>query len=187
MNSYKDRITDVLDFWFGKPGEADYLQSKSFWYGSDEDDKLVRKELAEDYERARSGTLESWTELVEGSIALIILLDQVPRNIFRDKAQAYATDDMALAVARKVIEKGWDKDQPPIIRRYIYSPFNHSENIDDQKKSVELFSDLGDSDHLIWAINFYNTVKTHGRFPHRDRVLGRSPRMGRNLESAFRS
>lgn len=173
---FKDRITDVLDFWFGKPGEADYLQSKSFWYGSEEDDRLVRRELSADYERARSGKLESWTDTVEGSIALILLLDQVPRNIFRDKAQAYATDDMAVAVARKVVERGWDKEQPTIIRRYIYSPFNHSENIEDQKRSVELFTELGDGNHLYWAKNFYDTILAHGRFPHRDRVLGRTGR-----------
>lgn len=176
MSEFKDRITDVLDFWFGKPGEADYLQSKRFWYGSPEDDELVRRELSADYERARSGKLESWTDTVEGSIALIILLDQVPRNIFRDKAQAYATDDMALEVARKVVERGWDKDQPTVIRRYIYSPFNHSENLDDQKRSVELFTELGDGDHLYWAKNFYDIILAHGRFPHRDRILGRTGR-----------
>ena len=175
MMNYKDRITDILDFWFGKPGDNDYLQSKSFWYGNAEDDRLVKEMLGDDYERARAGKLESWPDTAEGSIALVLLLDQVPRNIFRDKPQAYETDKQALEVAGKIVDQGWDKEQPSIIRRYIYSPFNHSENIEDQKRSVELFSELGDPEHLYWAKNFFATIKTHGRFPHRDRILGRTP------------
>ena len=174
MSNYRDRITDVLDFWFGKPGHYDYLRSKSFWYGNPDDDKLVRQELGDDYERARAGQLDGWSDTPEGSIALILLLDQVPRNIFRDKPQAYETDSKALIVARKIVDQGWDKDQPSIIRRYIYSPFNHSENLEDQQRSVELFTELGDPEHLYWAKNFYTTIKTHGRFPHRDRILHRT-------------
>lgn len=176
MANYKDRITDVLDFWFGKPGDDDYLRSKSFWYGNAEDDTQVRQELAEDYERARAGELDNWTDTAEGSIALVLLLDQVPRNIFRDTPQAYATDEKALEVAKKIVDKGWDKEQPAIIRRYIYSPFNHAENVQDQERSVELFTELGDPEHLYWAQNFHSVIKNHGRFPHRDRILGRSGR-----------
>lgn len=167
-------IQNVLDFWFGKPGDSDYLKSKSFWYGNESDDQLVRDTLGDDYEKAKSGELDSWTDNVNGSIALIILLDQVPRNIFRDQPQAYETDPKALEIAKKIVDNGWDKDQPSIIRRYIYSPFNHSENLDDQERSVQLFTKLGDSQHLYWAKNFYDIIKVHGRFPHRDRILGRT-------------
>lgn len=165
---------DVLDFWFGKPGDWDYLKSKSFWYGNESDDKLVRDTLGDVYEQAKSGKLDSWTENVDGAIALIILLDQVPRNIFRDQPKAFETDSKALEIAKKVVDNGWDIDQPNIIRRYIYSPFNHSENLEDQERSLQLFTKLGDEEHLYWARNFHSIIKTHGRFPHRDRILGRS-------------
>lgn len=170
-----NNIARVLNFWFGKKGSPDYLKPKSFWYGSKEDDEIVRKNLAEDFQYAKTGKLDSWSDESEGAIALILLLDQVPRNIFRDTPQAYATDAKALDIANKVVEKGWDKNQPAIVRRYIYSPFNHSESIDDQKRSVVLFKQLGDPNHLYWAEKFYNTIKEHGRFPHRDKILNRKP------------
>lgn len=163
----------VCNFWFGKIGDPDYLRPKSFWYGSEQDDILVREKLGNAYEDAKAGKLSDWSDDVEGSLALILLLDQVPRNIFRDKPEAYATDDKALSVAKNVVAKKWDKDQPTTIRRYLYSPFNHSENIKDQEESLRLFKELGDPTHLYWATNFYETVKAHGRFPHRDKILGR--------------
>lgn len=172
--STSKRIQHVLNFWFGKPTDADYLKSKSFWYGNDEADRLVRQTLAGDYEKAKSGDYDDWSDSADGAIALIILLDQVPRNIFRDTPQAYATDGNALEIAKKIVDNGWDRNQPPIVKRYMYSPFNHSENIEDQKRSVELFTKLGEADHLHWAQHFYNTIRTHGRFPHRDKILGRS-------------
>ncbi|ODV96522.1 hypothetical protein PACTADRAFT_48362 [Pachysolen tannophilus NRRL Y-2460] len=165
---------DVLEFWFGKVGEPGYLKAKSFWYGNEEDDKLVAEKLGSYYEEAKNGGLSNWADIPDGSIALIILLDQVPRNIFRNKAQAYATDNLALSVAKKMVENGWDKNQPTVVRRYVYSPFNHSENLEDQKRSLELFTDLGDPTHMYWARNFYETIKKYGRFPHRDEILGRS-------------
>lgn len=152
----------------------DYLQSKSFWYGSPDDDRYVREKLGDLYEKAKSGELDNWSDTAEGGLALIILLDQVPRNIFRDTPQAYATDDRALVVARKMIQAKWDKNMPNIQRRYVYSPFNHSEKLPDQETSVRLFTELGEADHLYWAKSFYNTIKQHGRFPHRDHILGRN-------------
>lgn len=173
QTSTSNRIQYVLDFWFGHPSDADYLKSKSFWYGNEQDDAYVRKMLADDYEKAKSGHYGQWSDSVDGAIALILLLDQVPRNIFRDKPEAYATDSEALEIAKKIIVNGWDENQPTVIRRYIYSPFNHSENLEDQSRSVELFTKLGDREHLHWAQSFYNTIKSFGRFPHRDKILGR--------------
>jgi uncharacterized protein (DUF924 family) len=97
----------------------------------------------------------------------------VPRNIFRNTPEAYATDSKALEIAKIAVNKGWDKGMPDIQRRYIYSPFNHSENLEIQKRSVELFTELGDSQHLFWAKSFYDTIKKYGRFLHRDQILGR--------------
>lgn len=168
-----NRIQYVLDFWFGNPSDADYLKSKSFWYGNKQDDAFVREMLADDHEKAKSGHYEDWSNSVDGAIALIILLDQVPRNIFRDTPQAYATDSEALEVAKKAIANGWDENQPTVVRRYMYSPFNHSENLEDQRRSVEFFTKLGDREHLHWAKSFYDTIERYGRFPHRDKILGR--------------
>ncbi|THC96318.1 hypothetical protein EYZ11_004223 [Aspergillus tanneri] len=166
---------DVLDFWFGPRSSPDYLKEKSFWYGGAADDAYVRAHLGETYEAAKEGKLDTWiqTGQGEGALALILLLDQVPRNIFRGTPLAYATDSKAIAVARQAVESGWDKQMPPIQRRYIYSPFNHSENLEDQKMSLKLFTELGDRYHLHWAQDFYNQIKRDGRFTHRDHILGR--------------
>lgn len=167
---------NVLDFWFGPKSSPGYLKQKSFWYGSPSDDALVRKELGESYEAAKEGTLDTWTQAGEGegALALILLLDQVPRNIFRNSPQAYATDDKAISVSRYAVKQGWDKALPTIQRRYLYSPFNHSENLADQELSVKLFTGLGDPYHLHWAKDFRDQIKRNGRFVHRDSILGRS-------------
>lgn len=169
--------TKVLDFWFGPKGSPGYLEAKHFWYGSKRsDDEYVEKHLGNDYEVAKTGQLDNWKELGEGegALALIILLDQVPRNIFRNTPKAYATDSHALEIARyAVLEKGWDKKFPDIQRRYLYSPFNHSENLKDQEESLRLFTELGDDFHLHWAKDFYDQIKKNGRFIHRDPILGR--------------
>ncbi|UXI22734.1 hypothetical protein NH340_JMT08677 [Sarcoptes scabiei] len=168
------RIKHVLDFWFGDPDDSDFLQPKSFWYGSTiEQDDYVRENLCEDYEDARKGALDHWSKSINGAIALILLLDQVPRNIYRDQPKSFETDEKALEIARDVVNRGWDRNQPNIIRRYIYSPFNHSENLADQERSVELYTDIGEKEHLYWAKNFHAIIKAYGRFPHRDRILGR--------------
>jgi uncharacterized protein (DUF924 family) len=171
-NSYRD----VLDIWFGPRSSPTYLQKKSFWYGnSAADDAYVRDHLGEMYQAAKEGKLDAWmqTGQGEGALALILLLDQVPRNMFRGTPQAYATDSKAIAVARQAVESGWDEGMPTIQKRYIYSPLNHSESLEDQTLSLKLFTELGDSHHLRWAQDFYNQIKRDGRFIHRDQILGR--------------
>jgi uncharacterized protein (DUF924 family) len=167
---------NVLDFWFGQKSTRDYLKEKSFWYGSPSDDAYLRKNLGDSYQEAKDGRLDEWMRdgEGEGALALILLLDQVPRNIFRGTPQAYATDSKALTVARYAIEQNWDKRLPTIQRRYMYSPFNHSEDMKDQEDSVKLFTELGDSYHLQYAKDFRDQIKRNGRFTHRDRILGRS-------------
>lgn len=167
---------NVLDFWFGQKSTRDYLKEKSFWYGSPSDDAYLRKNLGDSYQEAKDGNLDEWMRdgEGEGALALILLLDQVPRNIFRGTPQAYATDSKALTVARYAIEQNWDKRLPTIQRRYMYSPFNHSEDLKDQEDSVKLFTELGDSYHLQYAKDFRDQIKRNGRFTHRDRILGRS-------------
>lgn len=170
--------TTVLDFWFSPPGSATYLQQKPFWYGNKASDAVVRQHLGPLYETASTTTtLDTWQDEGpdgEGALALILLLDQVPRNIFRDTPRAYATDAKARDVARHaVLERGLGNGLPGVMRRYLYSPFNHSEDLRDQEVSVRLFTELGDEGHLFWARRFYEDVKRDGRFVHRDGVLGR--------------
>lgn len=170
--------TTVLDFWFGPPRSATYLQQKPFWYGDKASDATVREKLGPLYETATfTTTLDAWQDEGtdgEGALALILLLDQVPRNIFRGTPRAYATDAKAREVARRaVLERGLGTGLPGVMRRYLYSPFNHSENLGDQEVSVRLFRELGDETHLFWATRFYEDIKRDGRFVHRDSVLGR--------------
>jgi uncharacterized protein (DUF924 family) len=165
----------VLDFWFGRKGSRDYLKEKSFWYGSPADDAHLRGIFSGDYKAAKDGQYDDWIQTGngEGALALIILLDQVPRNIFRGAPKAYATDDKAVSMARYAVEWGWDKGLHPIQRRYMYSPFNHSEKLADQEMSLKLFTELGDNKHLYWAQSSYDQIKQYGRFVHRDQILGR--------------
>lgn len=170
----RDHIKKILEFWFGAKTDADYLKPRTYWYGMNAiDDDLVYDNLQPYYEDALAGKYDHWSEEFDGALALIILFDQVPRNIFRGCPEAYATDSQALKIARLIVDNNWDKNQPLIIRRYIYSPFNHSEDLADQELSLKLFTEIGDPEHLYWATNFYQIIKVYGRFPHRDRILGR--------------
>ncbi|CAI7657127.1 unnamed protein product [Penicillium manginii] len=161
-----DFYQNVLDFWFGPKSSPDYLKEKSFWYGSPSDDAYD----------AKDGELNPWKSVGEGegAMALILLLDQVPRNIFRNTPLVYATDSQAISIAQYTIDKGLDKKLTVIQRRYMYSPFNHSENLKDQQTSVELCTELGDTYHLHWAKDLHDQIKRNGRFTHHDQILQRS-------------
>lgn len=167
-------IEKVLNFWFGKPGSADYLQPKLFWYGDAEADKKVTSALQADYVEASKGNYDSWKLSANGCLALLVLLDQAPRNMYRDTPKAYDTDSKALEIAKLILEKGWDKDQPAPIRRYMYSPFNHSENMADQEVSLRLYKSLGMPEAEYWGKHHHDEIKEHGRFRHRDVILGRN-------------
>ncbi|KAL4791394.1 hypothetical protein BDV19DRAFT_393139 [Aspergillus venezuelensis] len=107
----------------------------------------VRKHLEPFYHEAKDNLLDRWIHTAEGegALALILLLDQVPRNIFRGTPQAYATDEKAVTVARYAADKGWHRRLPAVQQRYLYSPFNYSEDLRDQEESVRLFTELGDA------------------------------------------
>ncbi|KAL4959334.1 uncharacterized protein BDV14DRAFT_193832 [Aspergillus stella-maris] len=159
MHRVSKSYTQVLDFWFGPKSSPNYLKQKSFWYGSPEDDAYVRKHLEPSYHEAKDNLLDGWIDTAdgEGALALILLLDQVPRNIF----------------PRYAVDKGWHRRLPAVQQRYLYSPFNHSEDLRDQKESLRLFTELGDAYHLRFARDFHDMVQRDGRFKHRDEILGR--------------
>lgn len=130
--------------------------------------------------------LEEWTTQPLGCLALIILLDQFPRNMFRGTPQAFATDPLALAVAQHTIAQGWDQQMLPVQRWFIYLPFEHSEDLACQQRSLELWQQLAsDSESqsaIAYAQKHYDVIQQFGRFPHRNAILGR---MSTPKEEAF--
>lgn len=168
----------VLDFWFGKPTDSDYGQQKKAWFIKNPAfDDLVRENLGDLYQQASSGLLDDWQREPLGCLALIILLDQVPRNIFRQTPQAFATDPKALAIARQAIAQNFDQYLLVVQKLFLYLPFEHSENLEDQRRSLELFSRLKDQpdaqSYIDYAQRHFEVIERFGRFPHRNQILGR--------------
>jgi len=151
---------EILDFWFGKPGEENYGQPRQIWFQPDQTfDEEVRRRFRLDYEAAADGKLAGWEETPEGSLALILLLDQVSNILYRGEAGAFATDAMAREGARKAIEKGFDQQFPSVHRWFFYLPVEHSEDRADQARSVEIYNRLvkheptdANWDALHWAV-----------------------------------
>src|SRR5262249_25651263 len=138
-----ERATALLDFWFGPPGDADRECHRQIWFRSTEEyDRTLREEFLRDYEAAAAGALRSWEVSAEGALALVLLLDQVPRNIFRETPRAYATDAAACATADRALGRAFDQMVPPAWRLFFYMPFHHSENVADQRRSVALSNAL---------------------------------------------
>jgi uncharacterized protein (DUF924 family) len=169
---------DVLAFWFGKEGEPGYGEFRDRWFRKDETfDREVADRFGGLYERAAAGELDSWREEAEGCLALVIVLDQFPRNMFRGDARTHATDGKALDTARYAIEHALDRELPGFQRMFLYMPFMHAEGVEDQRRSVELFEGLaaepGGPDVVEYAVGHREIVERFGRFPHRNAILGR--------------
>lgn len=161
---------DVLRFWFG---EEDAWREE--WFTKSEDfDREIRDRFEPLYACAASGNLDGWRESAEGALALIIVLDQFPRNMFRGDPRSYATDEKALATAKHAVDRAYDRELPPIRRTFLYMPFMHSEDRGDQRRSVDLFRGLGSGDSAGYAVRHMEIVERFGRFPHRNAVLGRA-------------
>ena len=164
--------TQLLTFWFQDHGEAD-------WFGGGPAfDAAVTERFAAWREALRSQPIEAFTPGAESALAAIILFDQVPRNAFRGTAEAFATDHIALGIARRAVELGFDASVTKDQKLFLYLPFEHSENIDDQRESVRLMSALGDQRLLQFALDHQSMIERFGRFPHRNKVLGRADRPG---------
>ena len=121
---------------------------------------------------AATGTLDGWAADADGALALLILLDQLPRNAWRGSGHMFATDGKALAIANAAIEDGLDRQVDETLRAFFYMPFMHSESLADQERCVELCADL--ADNLRFAILHRDIIQRFGRFPHRNAALGRS-------------
>lgn len=136
-------------------------------------DALVRLRLFRLHEQAAQGGLDSWDATAEGALALLILLDQAPRNMFRETLRAFATDGRALAVAEAAVARGLDLRVPSRLRHFFYLPFEHSEDPAAQARCVRLVSRMRDADTLRWAEIHADVIARFGRFPHRNAILGR--------------
>ncbi len=165
-------IAQVLEFWFA-PGRRD------FWFQASEAfDAEVRAALGPGHETAAAGALETWRRSAHGCLALCILLDQVPRNIFRGTPRAFATDASARAVANHALEHGFDlafedKDH----RMFLYLPLEHSEELADQDRCVALVRErIKDEEYMRPVERHREVIARFGRFPHRNAILGRPSR-----------
>jgi uncharacterized protein (DUF924 family) len=169
---------EVLAFWFGRESEEGYGELREAWFSRDPDfDREIRDRFEEVYEEAVAGELETWKEEAQSCLALIVVLDQFPRNMFRGDARMYAADGLALAAARHAVERAYDRELPPFQRMFVYLPFEHSENLENQRFSVELFrrlsEEMGSEDLMVYAVQHLRIVERFGRFPHRNEILGR--------------
>lgn len=170
---------EILDFWFGREGEEGYGEFREAWFTKDpEFDREVRDRFEGAYEEAAAGRLEHWKDEARSCLALIILLDQFTRNMFRGEPKTYATDDKALEAARHAVEHAYDRELTPYGRLFVYLPFEHSEDLEDQRFSVELFrglaAEMGSEDLLDYAVRHLEIIERFGRFPHRNEILGRA-------------
>lgn len=162
-----EEIPEVLDFWFAE-------DSKAHWFEpSAEFDRVVRRRFAKLLARADTGELDHWQENAEGCLALCILLDQVPRHVFRGDARAYAADDKALAVAEHAINRGLDRQLTRDGQQFLYMPFMHNEEMANQLRALALCEAAGLHEARQHAEEHLAIVRRFGRFPHRNAVLGR--------------
>jgi len=174
-----ERAKAVLDFWFGPEGDLNRERHREIWFKSTEEfDAAMRREFLADYEAAAAGELSSWEASPEGALALVLLLDQMPRNIFRSAPRAYEADAAARAAADRALERGFDRLVPPVWRRFFYMPFHHSENLVDQRRSVALFAAVPVESDRRGSLRRYGrpyieVIERFGRFPHRNEILGR--------------
>jgi len=163
-----DSAAGVPAYWFGE-GMAER------WFKRDPAfDREIRDRLLPLYRRAATGELDDWQATAQGALALVILLDQVPRNLFRDDPRAFATDAKALAVAKAIIEQGLDSGLSQAERVFLYLPLEHCESLADQEECVRLTGQLDENKEWCdYAIQHRDIIARFGRFPHRNAILGR--------------
>jgi len=157
---------DILAFWREAGSDRWYKKDGAF-------DDEVRRRFLGLWQEAAAGKLSSWETSDDGALALVIVLDQFPRNMFRGDPRTYATDTMACEVAGRAIERGADARIEPGLLEFLYMPFMHSEELPDQLRCVELFRKSGNTYNLKFAEDHADIVRRFGRFPHRNPVLGR--------------
>jgi len=168
---------EVLDFWFAAPGSAEHGTARRLWFTKSADtDALIRARFGATVDAALQAKLDHWREELRSTLALIVLLDQFTRNIFRDTARAFAGDAAAIALAERVVDARLDCQFSLNERWFVYLPFEHAESLSLQERAVQLFKQLaadGLTEPLALAIKHRDVVARFGRFPHRNALLGR--------------
>jgi uncharacterized protein (DUF924 family) len=158
---------DILVFWHNVGPQG--------WFArDDETDATIRTRFLAVHEAAAAGLLAAWEDTADGALALLIVLDQFPRNMFRGSARAYASDTLARAVADRALARGFDLRFANPERRFFYLPFMHSEDLADQERCVSLCAAAGDRDGVDYAVIHADIIRRFGRFPHRNASLGRT-------------
>ncbi|MFO7566042.1 MAG: DUF924 family protein [Enhygromyxa sp.] len=175
---------EVLDYWF----PADPTRANKLWWGKDEGlDAEIRERFGAGLRAAKTGALDHWAEQARGRLALIVVLDQLSRNIHRDDPEAFAADEQARALSEAGLERGHDRQLRPIERVFFYLPLEHSESLADQERCVELMRALAEEvakqdlarreqfeGFVDYAVRHRDIIARFGRFPHRNAVLGRA-------------
>jgi len=169
MTDSVDGLTasDIVAFWREAGPDRWFKKDTAF-------DDDIRRRFLGIHEAAAAGKLAAWERNAEGALALLILLDQFPRNMFRGQARAFATDPLARAVTAGALVRGFDAQVPREMRAFFYLPFEHSEDMADQERGLALYKAGGDADGLKWAELHADIIRRFGRFPHRNAVLGRT-------------
>jgi uncharacterized protein (DUF924 family) len=157
---------DILGFWRSAGPRKWFAKSDAF-------DEAIRLKFEPVHHAAARGEYDGWTATPEATLALLILLDQFPRNLYRKSAHAYATDPKARAIARAAVEAGFDRQVAPELRNFFYLPFEHSEDMSDQDYALALCTEAGVEADLKWARLHREIIERFGRFPHRNAALGR--------------
>lgn len=158
---------DIIEFWFSEP------MNKHWFVKSDAIDAQITKQFSAIYQQAKAGELDSWRNDPKSALALVLLLDQFPRNMFRGTPEAFATDKQAVELATDALARGFDEHFSDIERQFFYLPFMHSEILADQQHSLELYTKLGNENALDFARQHYVIIEKFNRFPHRNVILGR--------------
>ena len=166
MNDWR---RDVLAYWFG-------LDPESWWRSEPAVDEQIRERFQQLWSQKRQLPVNAFLDDPLTALAAVILFDQFPRNMFRGDAEQFATDHLSLAIATAAVDRGFDEEMQSQERGFLYLPFEHSESLADQKRSLQLFAALGDDYLLGFAKKHHDVIERFGRFPHRNAILGHAPR-----------
>lgn len=170
---------EVLDFWFGEAGSPEHGKPRQVWFSkSDAFDDAIRARFLDLHLRAADGQLSQWAARSDSLLALIVVLDQFPRNLYRGTSKAFTTDDQALAAAQLALDRGFDRVLLPVQRWFVYLPFEHAEDLTLQRKCLQLFESLRSDPDSAGSVDFarrhFEIIARFGRFPHRNAILGRA-------------
>jgi uncharacterized protein (DUF924 family) len=159
--------SDVIAFWREAGPDRWFNKDTAF-------DDQIRERFLALHESAAAGELSNWETSADGALALLLLLDQFPRNMFRGQARTFATDPLAREITAGALVRGFDAQMGPDMRSFFYLPFEHSEDMADQERALMLYKASGDAENLKWAELHADIIRRFGRFPHRNALLGRA-------------